>query len=173
SPSNPTRPPVVQRGKWILDNLLAAPPPPPPAVVPELQAHDNTGKALTMRQQMEQHRADPICAGCHARMDPIGFALENYDAIGRWRAKDAGAAIDAAGKLPDGSAFQGPAGLTHLLLTDYREDFVHAAIERLLTYSLGRGIEYYDQPAVRAIAREAARDNYSFSAIIAAIVEST
>jgi hypothetical protein len=171
--SYPNRTSVVQRGKWILENLLAAPPPPPPAVIPELKAHGSDGKALTMRQQMVQHRADPICAGCHARMDPIGFSLENYDAIGRWRNKDADSPIDASGKFPDGTTFEGPAGLTKLLLADYRDDFANAVVEKLLTYSLGRGLEYYDQPAVRAIARQAARENYTLSAIVNAIVEST
>jgi len=106
-------------------------------------------------------------------MDPIGFALENYDAIGRWRAKDADSTIDATGKFPDGVTFSGPAGLTKLLLSGYREDFVHAVTEKLLTYSLGRGLEYYDLPAVRTIARQAAPRNYSLSALITAVVEST
>ena len=109
--SYPNRTSVVQRGKWVLENLLGSPPPPPPPDVPPLEAHAKDGKLLTMRQQMEQHRTNPVCASCHARMDPIGFALENYDGIGTWRAKDAGSAIDAAGKLPDGTKFEGPAGL--------------------------------------------------------------
>jgi hypothetical protein len=105
-------------------------------------------------------------------MDPIGFALENYDGIGRWREKDAGSPIDAAGVLPDGAKFEGPAGLTRLLQTTYREDFVRTVTEKLMTYALGRGLEYYDQPAVRAVMRQAARDNYRMSALIAAIEES-
>ena len=171
--SYPNRTSVVQRGKWILENLLGAPPPPPPADVPELKAHASDGRSLTMREQMEQHRTNAICAACHARMDPIGFALENYDAIGRWRTMDAGSPINASGKLPDGTTFDGPAGLNQLLLTAYRDDFVLTVAQKLLTYALGRGLEYYDQPAVRSIARQAASENNTLSALTVAIVEST
>jgi hypothetical protein len=170
--SYPNRTSVVQRGKWILENLLGTPPPPPPPDVPELKAAPH-GKVLTMREQMQVHRANPTCAACHARMDPIGFALENYDAVGRWRNKDAGADIDASGRLPDGAEFQGPAGLSQLLLTKYRDDFVRTATEKLLTYALGRGVEFEDYPTIRAINREAARDNYRISSWILAIVKST
>jgi mono/diheme cytochrome c family protein len=170
--SYPNRTSVVQRGKWILENLLGTPPPPPPPDVPELKASHN-GKALSMREQMQVHRANVVCAACHARMDPIGFALENYDAVGRWRTEDAAAPIDASGKLPDGTEFEGPAGLRHLLVTTYRDDFVRTATEKLLTYALGRGVEYYDYPAIRSIDREAARDNYRISSLILAIVKST
>jgi Protein of unknown function (DUF1592)/Protein of unknown function (DUF1588)/Protein of unknown function (DUF1587)/Protein of unknown function (DUF1585)/Protein of unknown function (DUF1595)/Planctomycete cytochrome C len=169
--SYPNRTSVVQRGKWILENLLSAPPPPPPPDVPELKAAPH-GKVLSMREQMQVHRANAICAACHARMDPIGFALENYDAVGRWRGEDAGAPIDASGTLPDGTRFEGPAGLSQLILTKYRDDFVRTATEKLLTYALGRGIEYYDQPTIRSINREAARDNYRISSWILAIVKS-
>lgn len=170
--SYPNRTSVVQRGRWILENLLGAPPPPPPPDVPELKPHKD-GRQLTMREQMEVHRANPVCASCHARMDPIGFSLENYDAIGRWRNQDGGSPINATGKLPDGTEFSGPAGLKKLLLTTYREDFITAVTERLLTYALGRGLEYYDKPVVRSIIRQAARDNYRMSSVIIAIVEST
>ncbi len=170
--SYPNRTSVVQRGKWILENLLGTPPPPPPPDVPELKAAPN-GKLLTAREQMQVHRANAVCAACHGRMDPIGFALENYDAVGRWRAEDAGSPIDASGKLPDGTEFQGPAGLNQLLLTKYKDDFVRTATEKLLTYALGRGVEYYDDPTIRAIDREAARDNYRMSSLILAIVKST
>ena len=170
--SYPNRTSVVLRGKWILENLLGTPPPPPPADVPELKAERN-GKILTMREQMEAHRANPVCAACHARMDPIGFALENYDGVGKWRTEEAGTPIDASGQLPDGTRFEGPAGLTEILLTKYREDFVRTATEKLLTYALGRGVEYYDNPTIRAISREAARDNYRVSSWILAIVNST
>jgi len=169
--SYPNRTSVVQRGKWILENLLGTPPPPPPPDVPELKAAPH-GKLLTMREQMQVHRANAVCAACHSRMDPIGFALENFDAVGRWRADDAGSQIDASGKLPDGTAFDGPAGLRDLLLTRYRDDFVRTATEKLLTYALGRGVAYYDAPAVRAIDREAARDNYRISSWILAVVKS-
>jgi mono/diheme cytochrome c family protein len=170
--SYPNRTSVVQRGKWVLENLLGTPPPPPPADVPELKAAPH-GKPLTMRQQMQEHRTNPTCAACHARMDPIGFALENYDAVGRWRVTDAGAPIVASGRLPDGTEFDGPAGLSQLLLTKYRDDFVRTATEKLLTYALGRGVEYYDVPTIRSIDREAARDNYRISSLILALVRST
>jgi mono/diheme cytochrome c family protein len=170
--SYPNRTSVVQRGKWILENLLGTPPPPPPPDVPELKAAPH-GKVLSMREQMQVHRANAVCAACHARMDPIGFALENYDAVGRWRGEDAGAPIDASGKLPDGTEFQGPAGLRDLLLTTYRDDFVRTATDKLLTYALGRGVEYYDYPIIRSITRDAARDNYRISSWILAIVKST
>jgi hypothetical protein len=170
--SYPNRTSVVQRGKWILENLLGTPPPPPPADVPELKPHTSDGTPLTMREQLEQHRADPTCASCHARMDPIGFALENYDAVGKWRAKDSGSDIDATGTLPDGTKFDGPAGLRKLLLESYRSDFVATATEKLLTYALGRGLEPYDMPAVRAIMRKAAADDYRLQALITALVES-
>jgi mono/diheme cytochrome c family protein len=169
--SYPNRTSVVQRGKWILENLLGTPPPPPPPDVPELKAAPH-GKRLTLRDQMQEHRANPMCAACHARMDPIGFALENYDAIGQWRDEDAGQPIDASGRLPDGTTFNGPAELSHLLLTKYRGDFVRTATEKLLTYALGRGVEYFDAPTIRSIDREAARDNYRISSLILAVVRS-
>lgn len=171
--SYPNRTSVVQRGKWILENLLGAPPPPPPPDVPDLKPHAKDGRLLTMREQMEQHRANPICSSCHARMDPIGFSLENYDGVGKWRSQDGGSTIDTSGKLPGGVQFQGPAGLKKLLLTNYRGEFVETVTEKLLTYALGRGLEYYDQPAVRSIAREAGQDNYRLSALVTAIVKST
>jgi mono/diheme cytochrome c family protein len=170
--SYPNRTSVVQRGKWILENLLGTPPPPPPPDVPELKAAPH-GKVLSMREQMEVHRNNPTCAACHGRMDPIGFALENYDAVGRWRREDAGAPIDASGKLPDGTEFNGPSGLNELLLTKYRDDFVRTATEKLLTYALGRGVEYYDLPTIRAITAEASRDHYRVSSLILAIIKST
>jgi cytochrome c551/c552 len=169
--SYPNRTSVVQRGKWILENLLGTPPPPPPPDVPELQAKKN-GKAVSLREQMEQHRSNAVCAACHARMDPIGFALENYDGVGKWRTEDAGAPIDPTGVLPDGTRFQGGAGLTQLMLTKYSDDFVRTAAEKLLTYALGRGVEYYDSPAVRSIAREAAKSDYRFSSLVLAVVKS-
>ena len=171
--SYPNRTSVVQRGKWILENLLGTPPPPPPPDVPPLEATTKGTRELTLRQAMEQHRADPVCAGCHARMDPIGFALENYDAIGRWRDKDAGNAIDASGKLPDGAQFNGPQGLSKILTTARRDEFVSTVTEKLLTYALGRGVEYYDQPAIRAILHKTARNGYRLEDLVEAIVNST
>jgi mono/diheme cytochrome c family protein len=131
--SYPNRTSVVQRGKWVLENLLGTPPPPPPPDVPSLDAHNKQGKLLTMRQQMEQHRANPTCAACHSRMDPIGFALENYDGVGKWRTMDAGSKIDPSGKLPDGTTFQGPSGLKNLLLTVDKDEFLSTFTEKLMT----------------------------------------
>ena len=125
-----------------------------------------------MREQMEQHRTNPTCASCHSRMDPIGFALENYDAIGKWRTKDGSSTIDTSGKLPDGTKFDGPSGLKQLLVAKYRDDFVTTVSEKLLTYALGRGLERYDRPVVRGIMRDAAADNYRLPALIMAVVES-
>ena len=170
--SYPNRTSVVQRGKWILENLLGAPPPPPPPDVPDLKPRGKDGRLLNMREQMDLHRANPICASCHARMDPIGFALENYDAIGRWRTKDAGSVIDATGKLPDGTKFNGPAELKKILLTGHRDEYVTNVTEKLLTYALGRGLESYDAPAVRTIMREAAKDDFRLPALINAIINS-
>jgi mono/diheme cytochrome c family protein len=151
--SPPNRTSVVQRGKWILDNLLGEPPPPPPADVPALDATTKGARKLTLREAMELHRANPGCAVCHRNIDPLGFALENYDGIGEWRAKDGASAIDASGKLPDGTQFEGPAGLKKVLATGRRDEFVSTVTEKLLTYGLGRGVEYYDMSAVRAILR--------------------
>ncbi len=169
--SYPNRTSVVQRGKWVLENLLGTPPPPPPPNIPSLDAHGKDGK-LTMRQALEMHRANPVCASCHSRMDPIGFSLENYDGVGAWREKDNGAPIDASGKLPDGTVFTGPAGLKHLLLTQHHDEFVSTFTEKLLTYALGRGVESYDRPAMRAIVRDAAKHNETIPALIESIVKS-
>jgi hypothetical protein len=170
--SYPNRTSVVQRGKWILENLLGAPPPPPPPDIPDLKPKSDDGRLLTMREQLEQHRANAICASCHARMDPIGFALENFDGVGKWRVKDAGQAIDASGKLPNGKSFVGPRELTRLLLTAHKDEYLTAVTEKLLTYALGRGLEAPDAPAVRTILREAAPENYRLPALIGFIVKS-
>jgi hypothetical protein len=125
-----------------------------------------------MRERMAQHRASPACASCHAMMDPLGFSLENFDAVGRWRTiSESGAPIDASGKLPNGTAFEGPGGLRSSLLQSDR--FVSTLTEKMLTYALGRGVEYYDAPAVRAIVRDAAKNDYRFSSLLAGIVQST
>ncbi len=175
--SYPNRTSVVQRGKWVLENLLGTPPPPPPPNVPSLVGHAKDGSKMTMREQMEEHRSNPICAACHSRMDPIGFALENFDGVGRWRDKDAGRVIDVSGKLPDGTQFEGPQGLRTILLTKDRDQFVSTVAEKLLTYALGRGLEPSDKPAIRAIVREASGHGAdspapSFQALIQAIVNS-
>jgi hypothetical protein len=133
---------------------------------------NETGKALSMREAMVQHRASPACSGCHARMDPIGFALENFDAVGRWRERDAGVNIDASGVFPDGTKFEGVAGLKKALL-QHPDEFVGTVAEKLLMYAMGRNVQYYDAPAVRAIVREAARNNYTLGSLVAAVVKST
>ncbi len=171
--SYPNRTSVVQRGKWVLENLLGSPPPPPPPDIPELKAHANDGRKMTMREQMQMHRANPICTSCHSRMDPIGFALENYDGVGKWRSEDDGSKIDASGKLPGGESFEGPAGLKKTMLSGHREEFINTVTEKLLTYALGRGLEPFDQPVVRSITRQAGRDDYRISALVAAVVQST
>ncbi|HVY92332.1 MAG TPA: DUF1588 domain-containing protein, partial [Bryobacteraceae bacterium] len=170
--SYPNRTSVVQRGKWILENLLGTPPPPPPPDVPALQPHGSDGK-MTLRQAMEQHRANPTCAVCHSRMDPIGFALENFNAIGKWRVLDeTGAKIDSSGTLPGGVAFNGPAGLSKLLVTDKKMEFVNTFTTKLMTYALGRGVESYDEPVIRSITRDAAKDDFRMSSLIMGIIHS-
>jgi mono/diheme cytochrome c family protein len=169
--SYPNRTSVVQRGKWVLENLLGTPPPPAPPNVPTLDPHGKDGN-LTMRQAMEAHRANPVCASCHSRMDPIGFALENFDGIGAWRDKDNGTTIDASGKLPGGATFVGAAGLAQLILDKDRDEFISTFTEKLMTYALGRGVESYDRPAMRSIMRDAAKQNTTIPALIDAIVKS-
>jgi mono/diheme cytochrome c family protein len=159
----------VTRGKYVLTNILGTPPPPPPADVPPLD--EKPGKAASMRERMEEHRKNPACAGCHKLMDPIGLALENFDGIGRWRTSEAGAGIDASSTLWDGTAVEGPAGLRRAIL-NRPEQFVGTATEMLLTYALGRGLEYYDMPVVRSIVRSAARQNFRFSSVVTGIVKS-
>ncbi len=162
--------PVV-RGKWVLDTLLGAPPPKPPANVPPLKENVAGAKALPVRARLEEHRSNPACAGCHTMMDPIGFALENFDALGAWRRNDSGFPVDPTGQLVDGTKVNGPASLRQALVA--RSDaFVRTLTEKLLTYALGRGAEYYDMPAVRAIDREAARNGNRFSSVILGIVKS-
>jgi len=169
--SHPNRTSPVVRGKWILENLLGTPPPAPPPDVPPLEAVDTPGAVLSMRERMALHRANPVCASCHAMMDPLGLALENFDATGKWRTlDDASLPIDASSRFPDGTPFEGPDGLREGLLASDR--FVATMTEKMLTYALGRGVEYYDMPAVRAIMREAAADEYRFSSLITAIVRS-
>ena len=167
-----TRTSPVRRGKWILETVVGMPPPPPPPNVPALQETQSGSHALTMRERMVQHRADPACASCHQLMDPLGLSMEHFDAIGRWRARgDGGTTIDASGSLFGAAQFEGTDGLRRVLIA--RPDvFVSAFTEKLLTYSLGRGLEYYDAPAVRHIRREAAASNYRFSTLVAGVVKS-
>ena len=169
--SYPNRTSVVLRGKFVLDNLLGSPPPEPPPNVPALEESSQTGKQLTMREAMAQHRENPACRVCHAAMDPIGFSLENYDAVGKWRDMFAGVDVDASGLLPDGAAFNGRKGLENLIL-DRPTDFVATVTEKLLTYALGRGVEYYDMPTVRSIVRQSEQEDFSWSSLILGVVES-
>jgi hypothetical protein len=166
--SNPNRTSPVKRGKFILDNILGMPPPPPPPNVPELKEQELKG---TLRERMEQHRTNPVCASCHQRMDPLGFALENYDGIGGWRDKEGGSKVDASGKLPSGESFNGPDELRQLLVAR-KDQFVECLAEKLLTYALGRGLEYYDQCAVDKIVKNVKAADYRFSSLVLEVVRS-
>ena len=170
--SYPNRTSPVLRGKWILENILGTPPPPPPPNVPPLKENDDNAKPRSVRELMEEHRKSPACAGCHAVMDPLGFSLENFDGIGEWRTKDQSGPIDASGQLADGTKVEGPVTLRQALLK-HPEQFVGTVTEKLLTYALGRGLEFYDMRVVRGIVREAAPNDYKFSSLIMGIVRST
>jgi len=170
--SHPNRTSPVLRGKWLLESILGAPPPEPPADVPGLPDRGEAGEPASVRDRLEQHRANPVCASCHAPMDPLGFALENFDAIGSWRATtEAGLPVDSSATMPSGAQFEGPAGLRTILLNRGGE-FAGAVTEKLLAYAVGRGLEYYDRPSVRQILRTAASDEYRWSAIVLGIVKS-
>jgi hypothetical protein len=163
----------VLRGKWLLENLLGAPPPPPPPNIPDLQERNAQGQVLSLRQRMEQHRRNPSCASCHARMDPLGFALENFDAVGRWRdLGEGGSAVDTSGTLPDGSSFTDPATFRRALLA-HQPEMTATVAEKLLTYALGRPLEYYDAPAIRRIVSEAAPFEHRWSSLVLGVVRST
>ncbi|KMS54818.1 hypothetical protein V474_17250 [Novosphingobium barchaimii LL02] len=161
---------VVKRGKWILDNMLAAAPPPPPPDIPALKT-EHDGRMLTARQQLEMHRINPTCAACHVKMDPLGFSLENFDAVGAWRMVDAGQPIDAAATMPDGAKFEGIGGLQSILM-DRKDEFTRAFTERLMTYALARGLTANDMPSVRAISADAAADQYRIQSVIQGIAAS-
>ena len=168
-----TRTSPVVRGKWVLENLLNAAPPPPPPNIPALKTEGKqAGETLSMREAMTQHRANPSCATCHARMDPIGFAMENFDAVGRWRDNDNGNPIDTSGVFTDGAKFDGIAGLKKALLA-HPEQFVHTVAGKLMMYGVGRNLQYFDEPSIRYVVHEAARDNYTFASLILGIVKST
>ncbi|MFM1996838.1 MAG: hypothetical protein RLZZ111_1225 [Planctomycetota bacterium] len=169
--SNPTRTSPVKRGKWILENLFAAPPPAPPPNVPELEKSEGGPLTGTLRQRMEQHRADPACAACHQLMDPLGFGLENFDAVGGWRTRDGDTEVDAGGELPGGRSFKGPKELRRVLL-DRKDEFRRCLAEKLLTYALGRGLEWYDACAVERIAGRLAAEGDRFSVLVEEIVRS-
>jgi hypothetical protein len=170
--SYPNRTSPVLRGKWVLENLLGTPPAAPPPDVPSLEETTDGGDVLSMREATERHRAHPVCASCHRLMDPPGFALEEFDAVGRFRTRsEANTPIDASGELPDGTRFVGAAGLRDALVSS-PERFVGTLTKKLLTYALGRGLEYYDAPTVRGILRDAAEEEYRFRAIVLGIVKS-
>jgi hypothetical protein len=157
----------VLRGKWILTNILGTPPPAPPPNVPPF----NETASGTVRERMVQHRSNPACSGCHSVMDPVGFAMESFDAIGHSRTKDNGAPIDASGQLPDGTKVDGPASMITALAA-HPEQFVRTMTAMMLTYALGRGLDYYDMPVVRSVAREASKGDYRFSELVLGVVKS-
>ena len=169
--SYPNRTSPVLRGRWVLESLLGTPPPSPPADVPGLPDRGEDGRPASVRERLERHRENPACATCHAPMDPLGFALENFDAVGGWRDAEDGTPVDNSAVMPDGTEFRGPAGLRTFLVSQHRQ-FVGAMTEKLLAYALGRRLEYYDSPTVRGIVREAAASDYRLSAIILGIVRS-
>jgi len=167
-----TRTSPVVRGKWLLTNILGSPPPPPPPDVPALKENGEGGEApSTVRARMEAHRKNPVCATCHSRIDPMGFALENYSAIGKWRTTEVGAAVDSTGAFPDGGKFSNPAEFRKLLM-NHREEFIKTMTTKLMTYALGRGTEYYDMPAIRSIMKTAAPTDYRWSTLILGVVKS-
>ena len=170
--SYPHRTSPTIRGKWLLENILAAPVPPPPPDVNTALDETKMVKTTTVREMLEQHRANPACASCHANMDPLGFALENFDSIGQWRTKDGESPIDASGVLLDGTKVDGPAALRGALLQQ-KDQFVKAVTGKLLMYALGRELDYHDAPAIRAIVRAASADDYRWSSTILAMVKST
>jgi hypothetical protein len=169
--SYPTRTSPTIRGKWLLENILAAPVPPPPPNTNTNLDESTIGKSTTVREMLERHRVNPVCASCHARMDPLGFSLENFDAVGQWRTMDGDAPINATGVLLDGTKVDGPAALRRALVA-HREQFVRTVTGKLLTYAIGREMQFTDAPAIRAVVRAAAADDYRWSSTILAIVKS-
>ncbi len=170
--SDPTRTSPVKRGKWVLENMLGITPPPPPPNVPTLDEGEHEESSGSVRQRLEAHRTKPGCASCHALIDPIGFGLENFDPIGRWRDKDGKFPVDTAGVLTTGQKFSNAQELSTILLNDRRDAFLHAIVNKMLTYALGRGTEPYDRPAVEAILARMAKENYSFQSLVLGITES-
>jgi hypothetical protein len=168
--SYPTRTSIPVRGKWVLENLLGAAPPPPPDNVPALN-ESNLGTEVSLRQRLEQHRRDPSCSPCHNVMDPIGFGLENYDAVGAWRTMDGKFPIEPSATLPDGRTFSGSQGLKEII-RGRSDEFVRNVTEKLLTYGLGRGLERFDAPTVDAISRQVVANNYKFSSLVLEVVKS-
>lgn len=170
--SNPTRTSPVKRGKWIMETILGTPPPDPPADVPDLEETQKVNPSLSLRKQLEMHRENPSCATCHAQMDALGLAFENFNAIGAWRTRDGNSEIDPSGTLPGGEKFSGPGELKRLLLANQREDFLNCLTEKMLTYALGRGVEYYDRCAIEKIVKAIEKDNFKFSRLVIEIAKS-
>jgi Protein of unknown function (DUF1588)/Protein of unknown function (DUF1585) len=170
--SYPNRTSPVLRGKWILENILGTPPPPPPPNVPPLKENEDGAKPKSVRELMEEHRKNPACSGCHSVMDPLGFSLENFDGIGEWRTKDQSGPIDASGQLADGTKVEGPVTLRQALMK-HPEQFAGTITEKMMTYALGRGLDYYDMPVVRSIVHDSAKSDYKLTSIIIGIVKST
>lgn len=171
--SNPTRTSPVKRGKWVMENIMNTPPSPPPANVPPFQEKSAAEAEASLRDRMTEHRSDPVCSSCHVQMDAIGFAFEHFDGVGRWREKDGRFAIDDSCELNNGDQFDGAAGLKELMAGKRSDQFVRCLTEKLLTYALGRGMEYYDMPTVERIARASAKQNHRFSALIREVVKSS
>jgi hypothetical protein len=165
-----TRTSPVIRGKWILENLINAPPPAPPNDIPSLD-DAKIGTDISMREQLAKHRENPTCASCHVRMDPLGFGLENFDAIGAWRTRDGNLEIDSSGELPDGRTFKGPDELKNILAAE-KDAFAECISDKMLTYALGRGLNRADRITVKSIAGQLARDDYRFSSLVLGIVNS-
>jgi hypothetical protein len=169
--SYPNRTSPVLRGKWVLETILGSPPPQPPPNVPSLKERRENGQPGSVRQILEEHRRNPSCAVCHAPMDPLGFALENFDGIGQWRTRDGGVAVESSARLPDGTQVEGPAGLRSVLAAR-PEHFVETVVEKLAAYALGRGVQFSDRPAIRGITRSASSSDYRWSSIVSGIVKS-
>jgi hypothetical protein len=170
--SNPTRTSIVRRGKFVLESLIGIPPPAAPGDVEPLNEEKARFGRLTLRQQFEQHRSAASCAGCHAFLDPVGFAMENYDAIGQWRDKDHGQPVDSGGQWIRGQKFATLADFRRILATDLKGDFLRCLAEHLLTYALGRGLDYSDRPAIAEIVRRTQASDYRFQDMILAVVDS-
>ena len=168
--SNPTRTSPVKRGKWILENILAEPPPPPPGAVPELEEGAETLGSL--REQMEQHRANPTCASCHKTMDALGFGLENFDAIGAWRDRDGRFDVDASGELPGGQNFDGASELMQILVEEKKDEFCKCLASKMMTFALGRSLSSYDRCSIKEAVTALTEDDYRFSALVTSIVTS-
>ena len=170
--SSPHRTSPIRRGEWILNSLLGTPPPPPPPDVGELDEEIEENRKLSFRQKLEMHSKDPRCNSCHREMDPLGFSLENYDWFGRWRTKSRGRTIDAKGKLPSGTEFEGPVGLREVILAEKLDDLARQVIRKMLSYGLGRQLEYYDEPAVRKILATFKKDGYRMQTLVREVVKS-